>query len=51
MRYYGFLRKESGGDWNLTFYVTAGVYVLGACCWWFLDPVTPLEEQGRPRSR
>ncbi|HEY2951802.1 MAG TPA: MFS transporter [Verrucomicrobiae bacterium] len=33
------------GDWNLTFYVTAGLYFLGAMCWWFLDPVTPLEEQ------
>jgi MFS family permease len=33
------------GDWNLTFYVTAGLYVLGALCWWLLDPVTPLEKQ------
>jgi MFS transporter, ACS family, glucarate transporter len=30
------------GDWNLTFEVTAGIYVLGAVCWWFIDPVTPL---------
>ena len=35
------------GNWNLTFYVTAAVYVLGALCWWFLDPVTPLEQQVR----
>ncbi len=33
------------GNWNLTFYVTAGVYVVGALCWWLMDPVTPLEEQ------
>ena len=33
------------GDWNLTFYLTAAVYVVGALAWWFLDPVTPLEEQ------
>jgi MFS family permease len=33
------------GDWNLTFYVTAVLYLLGAICWWFLDPVTPLEQQ------
>jgi len=33
------------GNWNLTFYVTAGLYVLGAVCWWLLDPVTPLEKQ------
>ena len=30
------------GNWNITFYVSAGIYVLGALCWWFLDPVTPL---------
>ena len=33
------------GNWNLTFYLTAGVYLLGALCWWLLDPVTPLELQ------
>lgn len=33
------------GNWNLTFYVTAGLYFLGAACWWLLDPVTPLEKQ------
>ena len=30
------------GDWNLTFYVTATLYLLGAICWWWLDPTTPL---------
>ena len=33
------------GDWNLTFYVTAVLYLFGAICWWFLDPTTPLEMQ------
>ena len=33
------------GNWNLTFYVTAVVYLLGAVCWLLTDPVTPLEEQ------
>jgi nitrate/nitrite transporter NarK len=37
------------GDWNLGFYVTAGFYVIGALCWWFVDPVTPLEEQQQRR--
>jgi sugar phosphate permease len=37
------------GDWNLTFFVTAALYVLGALCWWAIDPVTPLEEQQRRR--
>jgi ACS family glucarate transporter-like MFS transporter len=30
------------GDWNITFYLTAGLYVLGAVCWWLLDATTPL---------
>ena len=37
------------GDWNFSFYVTAGFYVIGALCWWFVDPVTTLEEQARRR--
>jgi MFS family permease len=38
------------GDWNLTFYVTAGIYALGAICWWLVDPVTPLEQQAARRG-
>ncbi len=33
-------------DWNLTFYLSAGVYLLGVVCWALLDPVTPLERNG-----
>jgi MFS transporter, ACS family, glucarate transporter len=35
------------GNWNLTFYVTGGVCVLGALCWLRVDPVTPLDNQGQ----
>jgi MFS family permease len=38
------------GNWNLTFYVTAGVYALGALCWWLLDPSTPIEQQVEDRA-
>jgi MFS family permease len=31
--------------WNLAFYVTGVVYLIGAALWLMLDPVTPLEEQ------
>jgi MFS transporter, ACS family, glucarate transporter len=40
----GYIIKHTG-NWNLTFYVTAAVYILGALCWLGADPVTPLEEQ------
>ena len=42
----GYIVKQTG-NWNLAFYVTAGAYLLGAFCWLGMDPVTPLEEQGR----
>jgi MFS transporter, ACS family, glucarate transporter len=37
---------EQRHSWNLAFYVTAGAYLGGLCCWLAMDPVTPLEEQG-----
>jgi MFS family permease len=39
----GYILKWSGNNWNLTFYVSAAVYLMGIVCWWFLDPVTPLD--------
>lgn len=39
----GFLLDRTHGDWNLFLYVMAGVYALGALCWPFIDPVTPIE--------
>jgi ACS family glucarate transporter-like MFS transporter len=40
----GFLLTWTNGNWNLTFYVAAAVYLLGIACWAALDPVTPLKE-------
>ena len=31
------------GSWNLVFYISSAVYLLGALSWLLLDPVTPLE--------
>ena len=39
----GYILSWSGNNWNLTFYVSAAVYLMGIVCWWFLDPVTPLD--------
>ena len=36
--------KWAPGNWNMTFYIAAGVYLAGILCWALLDPVTPLEE-------
>ena len=40
----GYLVAQTN-NWALAFYVTAGVYLLGAVFWLLLDPVTPLEQQ------
>ena len=31
------------GNWTITFYVSASIYLIGAFCWLFLDSHTPLE--------
>ena len=30
------------GNWNMAFYVTSALYLVGAVCWWKLDPTTPI---------
>ena len=42
------LLKLPGADWKLAFYASAIAYTIGAICWFFIDPVTPLDE---PPSR
>ena len=41
----GVILKLTTGNWNLTFYVSAAIYLMGILCWKFLDPVTPLESE------
>jgi MFS family permease len=39
----GYLLRWTGNNWNVTFYVSAAIYMAGLLFWAFLDPVTPLE--------
>jgi MFS family permease len=39
----GFILFWTHNNWNLTFYLSAAIYLLGIVCWMFLDPITPLE--------
>jgi len=32
------------GDWNLTFYLTGGLYFVGATCWLFINSTKPLPQ-------
>jgi ACS family glucarate transporter-like MFS transporter len=40
----GFVLDWTHHDWQMAFAASASVYFLGAICWLFIDPVTPLEE-------
>ena len=39
----GYILTWSPDNWALTFYVSSGIYLMGAICWLFIDAHTPLE--------
>jgi MFS transporter, ACS family, glucarate transporter len=39
----GYILNGTGNNWNITFYVSSAIYLVGLLCWMFLDPVTPIE--------
>jgi ACS family glucarate transporter-like MFS transporter len=41
----GYILYWTNQNWNLTFYLSAAIYLCGILCWMFLDPVTPLEKE------
>ncbi len=41
----GYLLKWTHSNWNLTFYVSAAVYLTGIIFWMLLDPVTPIDQE------
>jgi len=38
----GYLLKATGQNWALVYETSAGALLIGAICWLFIDPVTPL---------
>ncbi len=40
----GYVLAWTHRDWQLAFALSAAIYVLGAICWLFIDPVTPLDQ-------
>jgi MFS family permease len=47
----GYLLAWTGQNWTLTFYVSSGIYLVGAVCWLFLDSHTPLERPAVAAAR
>jgi MFS family permease len=41
----GYILSWTNNNWNLTFYVSAAIYLAGIIFWLLLDPVTPLDDQ------
>jgi nitrate/nitrite transporter NarK len=40
----GLILDRTHGNWNLFLYLNVGIYLIGAMCWSFIDPVTPIEQ-------
>jgi ACS family glucarate transporter-like MFS transporter len=40
-----YLLRLSGDNWNVPLYVAAGGYLAAMLCWFFIDPVTPIEKR------
>ena len=40
----GAITKRTGGDFGLAFYMSSGIFAIGALCWLFIDPVTSMDE-------
>lgn len=41
----GYILAHTANNWNLVLYIAASVYLVGVMCWYFIDPVTPLDEK------
>ena len=39
----GYILDYSHRNWLITFWISAAIYLVGAVCWRWIDPVTPLE--------
>lgn len=40
----GIILDRTGNDWTMALYTSAAIYLVGAVCWLFLDPHTPIEQ-------
>ncbi len=46
----GKLIQITSSNWDLTFYISASIYLVAAICWFFLDSVTPLDKHQAPKA-
>jgi ACS family glucarate transporter-like MFS transporter len=46
----GYLLAWTSGNWTMTFYISAAVYLVGAVCWLFLDSHSPVTRPYEARA-
>jgi MFS transporter, ACS family, glucarate transporter len=46
----GYILDLTNRDWQLAFLISTAIYSLGALCWLFIDPITPLESRAGGRA-
>ncbi len=46
----GYILRATNNNWDVTFYISATVYLMGVVCWALLDPVTPFDRAARTDS-
>ena len=39
-----YILAATSDNWALTFYISAAVYFIGSAAWFFIDPMTRLDE-------
>ncbi len=47
----GVILQRTGGNYHAILYLIAGIYLVGAALWPFIDPVTPIEKDLAPTPR
>lgn len=46
----GLVLQYTQRDWQLAFLISSIIYFMGAICWVWIDPVTPLEKENAPNA-
>ena len=46
----GLVLANTNRDWQLAFAISSIIYFMGAICWIWIDPVTPLDQESADAS-
>ena len=46
----GHILAATGRNWDLTFFISGAIYIIGSIAWLFIDPVTPIQSSSEAVS-